>query len=61
MRCIVAWIIALVLLTGLIAFVGDEEITRPLRAWYAFALGSIALWFVFGPVWSLVFFRRDPR
>ena len=61
MRCILAWIIALALLTGLIAYVGDDAITRPLRAWYAFAAGSIAFWFVFGPAWSLVFFRREPR
>lgn len=61
LRCIVAWIIALALLTGLIAFIGDDAITRPLRAWYAIGAGSTALWFVFGPMWSLVFFRREPR
>ena len=61
LRCIVAWIIALVLLTGLIAFIGDDAITKPLRAWYALAAGSTALWFVFGPVWSIVFFRRESR
>jgi hypothetical protein len=61
LRCIVAWVIALALLTGLIAYVGDDAITGPLRVWYAFGLGFTGLWFVFGPVWSLVFFRREPR
>jgi len=60
-RCIVAWIIALALLTGLIAFIGDDAITRPLRDWYGIGVGSIALWFLFGPLWGLVFFRREPR
>lgn len=61
LRCIVAWIIAFALLGGLIAYVGDDAITKPLRAWYGIGFGCIVLWFVFGPVWSLVFFRREPR
>jgi hypothetical protein len=61
LRCIVAWIIAFALLAGLIAYVGDDAITTPLRAWYAMGLGCIGLWSVFGPVWSLVFFRRESR
>jgi hypothetical protein len=57
-RCILAWIIALVLVIALIAYVGDEASTQPLHAWFRYALGSTFLWFIFGPAWSLVFFRR---
>jgi hypothetical protein len=59
LRCIVAWVIALALLGGLIAYVGDDAITQPLRDWYRFGFGSVVLWFIFGPVWSVVFFRRE--
>jgi hypothetical protein len=39
--------------------VGDDAITQPLRDWYRFGFGSVVLWFIFGPVWSVVFFRRE--
>ena len=57
-RSIVAWTIALVLLVGLIAYIDNEAVTEPLREWFQIAFGSIFVWFIFGPAWSLVFFRR---
>jgi len=57
-RSIVAWTIALVLLVGLIAYIDNEAVTEPLREWFQIALGSVFVWFIFGPAWSLVFFRR---
>ena len=38
LRCIVAWIIAIVLLVALIAFVDNEAITKPLNFWFQVAL-----------------------
>jgi hypothetical protein len=61
LRSIVAWAIALSLITGLIAYLGDRSELHPLHAWYRFAFGSVVLWFIFGPLWSLVFFRRRAR
>ncbi len=61
LRCITAWIVALALIEALTAYVGNEAITQPLRAWYKYGLGSVFFWFVFGPAWSLVFFRREAR
>jgi hypothetical protein len=55
LRCIVAWIIALALLEALIAYIDDEAITQPLLVWYRFAFGCVFFWFVFGPVWALLF------
>jgi quinol-cytochrome oxidoreductase complex cytochrome b subunit len=62
-RSIVAWIIALILLVALIAYIDREAVTEPLREWFQIALGSIVIWLIFGPAWSLVFFRRtvSPR
>ena len=57
-RCILAAVIASVLLIALIAFIGDETVTAPLHAWFRIAAGWTILWFVFGPAWNLVFFRR---
>lgn len=57
-RSIVAWVITLVLLIGLIAYLDNEAITQPLHQWFRIAFGSVLIWFIFGPLWSLVFFRR---
>jgi hypothetical protein len=61
LRCIVAWLLTAVLLIGLIALVNDADNTRRLEQWLRIGLGSIVLWFVFGPLWSLVFFRRTAK
>ncbi len=58
-RCIAAWIVALAVLSALIAYIDSAAVTQPLLLWYRIAFGSVFLWFVFGPVWSLVFFRRE--
>ena len=60
-RSIVAWIIAVVLLIALIAYIDNEAVTQPLHEWFRIAIGSILVWFIFGPLWSLVFFRRTEK
>jgi len=57
-RCIVAAVITVALIAALIAFIGNPAATEPLTEWYRFALGCVILWFVFGPAWSMVFFKR---
>jgi hypothetical protein len=59
LRSIVAWAITVALLIALISYVDNEPVTRELYQWFRFAFGSVILWFVFGPVWSLLFFRRE--
>jgi len=61
LRSIIAWIITLALLSALIAYVDDEARTQPLLQWYRIAFGGVVFWFIFGPVWSLVFFKRTGR
>jgi hypothetical protein len=58
LRCIVAWVITIVLLVALIAYVNNDESTQELQVWFRIAFGSVVVWFVLGPVWSLLFFRR---
>lgn len=59
LRCIVAWVITIALLIALIAYIDNEAITQELHQWFRIAFGSTIVWFVFGPIWSLVFFRRQ--
>lgn len=60
-RCLAALAITLVLLVALIAFVNDESATQELHAWFRICIGCAVLWFVFGPMWTLVFssWRRE--
>lgn len=59
LRSVVAWIIALALVVALIALVDDPARTEALGQWFRFAGTAIIFWFVFGPAWRLVFFRRE--
>jgi hypothetical protein len=55
LRCILAWAVTLLLLGALIAFIDTEAVTQPLLLWYRIALGSVVVWFILGPLWSLIF------
>jgi hypothetical protein len=55
LRCVAAWVIALGLISAMIVFVGSESLAQPFEIWYRIALGGVLLWFLFGPVWALVF------
>ena len=60
-RCLVAALVTILLVLGLIAFVNNEAATEALSLWFRIALGSVILWFLFGPVWTLLFtsWRRE--
>lgn len=61
LRCVAAWVIAFLLIAAVIVTLGDSQATRPLTLWFRIGIGGIFLWFVFGPAWSLLSFRREPR
>jgi hypothetical protein len=61
LRCIAAWFIAFALLEALIVIVNNAAITSPLHIWYMIGFACVFFWFIFGPAWSLVFFRREAR
>jgi hypothetical protein len=46
------------LLVAMIAIVDNDLVTEALREWFRIAIGCIIFWFLFGPVWTLLFFRR---
>ncbi len=57
-RSVLAWMITLALLTGLMTYVGQESLPKLIQTWFQIAFFSIISWFVLGPMWSMVFFRR---
>ncbi|MGH8107603.1 MAG: hypothetical protein ACREO1_02655, partial [Arenimonas sp.] len=61
LRCLVAVAITMVLLLGLIVFVNNEAATEALNEWFGIAISCAIIWFIFGPVWVLVFssWRRE--
>lgn len=61
LRSIVAWFITLALLGVLIAVLDNEAVTETLGRWDRIAFVSVVLWFVFGPIWSLLFYRREAK
>jgi len=63
LRCIMAWAVTLGLISLMIGLVGDSAATMALKLWFRIALGGVVLWFIAGPLWSLLFrsWRRSPR
>jgi prepilin-type processing-associated H-X9-DG protein len=54
-RCLAAALITIVLVAGLITFVNDEARTEALHVWFRIPLGGVFFWFLFGPLWTLLF------
>jgi hypothetical protein len=54
-RCLAAVVITLVLLVALIAYVNNDSATQALYEWFRMAIGSAIFWFIFGPLWTLLF------
>ncbi|KZN61242.1 hypothetical protein N478_04055 [Pseudoalteromonas luteoviolacea S4060-1] len=58
-RCILAVAIIYTLLILITAFVSDPQKTQALEIWFKIPFFTVFLWFIFGPLWSLVFFKRS--
>lgn len=58
-RCLLAVFIIYLLLFAVIAFVDQPGKTQALEIWYRIPLGTAFFWFIFGPLWQLVFFKRE--
>ena len=58
-RCLLAVCIIYLLLATVVAFIDQPTTTQGLKIWYLIPLGTAFFWFIFGPLWSLVFFKRE--
>lgn len=57
-RCIVACVATSILLVAMMALAGDSANTEGLQVWFKIPMGTVFFWFLFGPLWSLIFFKR---
>ena len=60
-RCIAAVAIIYILLGAVYGVIDDRTQLAALEIWFKLPLFTIAVWFIFGPLWSLVFFKREKR
>ena len=60
-RCLLAVVITILLSYVAILLVGDASKTEAFQLWTRLPLITAGLWFVFGPVWSLVFYWRPSK
>lgn len=61
LRCLGAVVIIYVLLLLMINFVDDSSKTEALNIWLKIPFFTVLFWFIFGPLWSLIFFKRAPQ
>ena len=61
LRCLGAVAIIYVLVILMIEIVGDPAKTEDLQIWFKIPFFTVFFWFIFGPLWSLVFFKRDSQ
>jgi hypothetical protein len=57
-RCLLAVAIIYLLLFAMIKMLNRPDQTQALEEWYPLAKGTAFFWFLFGPLWSLIFFKR---
>jgi hypothetical protein len=60
LRCVLAAVITICLVYLAIRIVADPERTRDLELWLTMPFWTVVLWFVFGPLWSVVFSWKAP-
>ena len=58
-RCLLAIFIIYFLLFAVTTFVDQPSRTQALEIWYWIPLGTAFFWFIFGPLWQLIFFKRE--
>lgn len=58
-RCLVAGLITCFLLFVVIELVDQPDNTQVLQMWYRIPPAAAFFWFIFGPLWQIVFLKRD--
>ncbi len=60
LRCVLAVIVTQLLVFLAILFIDDPMKSEELNLWFKLPLATVVLWFIFGPMWVLLF-NRSPR
>lgn len=61
LRCVLAVAVTQVLVFTAIILVDDPQRTEQLKLWLTIPLFTVVLWFVFGPLWVILFNRTAPQ
>ncbi len=60
LRCVVAVVVTQFLVLVAILFINDPVRTEKLELWLKLPLITVVLWFLFGPLWVMLFNRTAP-
>ena len=61
LRCVLAVAVTMTLVFAAIHFIDDPARTEELEAWLVLSVFTVVLWFVFGPLWVLLFNLSVPH
>ncbi len=61
LRCVLAVAVTQTLVYAAIFFVDDPHRTEQLNLWLKIPLFTVVLWFIFGPLWVILFHRTAPK
>lgn len=61
LRCVLAVVVTQALVFAAIYIINDPARTKALEPWFTLPLITVVLWFLFGPLWVLVFNRSIPQ
>lgn len=60
LQCILACFITYIILQVSTVLVANNEQTQALQYWIPLLKGTVFLWFVFGPLWSILSVKKQP-
>lgn len=60
LRCVLAVAVTQFLVFLAIVYIDDPQKSEDLNLWFSLPLATVVLWFIFGPLWVLLF-NRSPR
>jgi len=61
LRCVLAVAVTQFLVFLAIAYIDDPQKSEELKLWFKLPLITVVLWFIFGPLWVLLFRRSPPE
>lgn len=61
LRCILAVAVTQFLVFLAIIYIDDPIRSEELNLWFTLPLPTVVLWFIFGPLWVLLFYRTPPE
>jgi hypothetical protein len=61
LRCVLAVVVTQFLVFLAVAYIDDPQKSEELELWFKLPLITVVLWFIFGPLWVLLFRQSPPE